>query len=60
MELATKFGDKMRVNAKKVYEEERKRRKYKKLKEDVQVNKELLKEFIRYARNLAKELRGVK
>lgn len=50
----------MRVNAKKVYEEERKRRKYKKLKEDVQVNKELLKEFIRYARNLAKELRGVK
>ena len=50
----------MRVNAKTVYEEERKRRKYKKLKEDVQVNKELLKEFIRYARNLAKELRGVK
>ena len=50
----------MRINARKNYEEERTRRKYKKLKQDAQVNKELLKQFIRYVKKFSKELRVAK
>ena len=50
----------MRINARKNYEQEKQKRKYKKLKQDVQVNKELLKEFIRYVKKFSKELRGIK
>ena len=50
----------MRINARKHYEEERRRRKYIKQIKDVKRNKELLKEFCAYARKISKELRGGK
>lgn len=43
----------------KKYEEERLRRKYKRQREDIKRNKEILKDFSAYTQTILKELRGL-
>jgi len=48
-----------RISATKKYEEERLRRKYKKQRNDIKRNKEILKEFSAYTQKILKELKGL-
>lgn len=48
-----------RISSMKKYEEERLRRKYKRQRNDIKRNKEILKEFSAYTQKILKELKGL-